>query len=96
MPTKKRRAMISIKETLKNGDKMLTAEQAAEILNIKPKTMTKRFRCGVIDGIKDGKRWLTTLDAIDRSRGVVPPPTGKRPIKSRSAESQKKLRANGL
>lgn len=45
-------------------DEFLTAEQAAERLQLHPKTVRRLFRTGKLPAKKVGSEWRTTADAL--------------------------------
>ena len=51
-------------------EELLTTEQVAEVLHMKPATVARKVNAGEIRGIKIGKRWLVprqTLEEMIRS-----------------------------
>jgi excisionase family DNA binding protein len=51
-------------------EELLTTEQVAEMLHMKPDTVARKVHRGDIPGVKIGRRWLVrkdTLEEITRS-----------------------------
>lgn len=47
---------------------MLTTNQAAEVLDIRPATLRKQIRAGRIKAVKMGRDWFVEPEEVDRYR----------------------------
>lgn len=58
---------------------LITAEQAARLLGVKPVTIRSYVARGILTGQKIGRDWIFTKGAIDHLRDNPPKRTGRPP-----------------
>ena len=78
-------------------DTMLTVEEVAAILKVKPLTVRQMFREKRLRGFKMGKSWRTTLpileeDVLCMSRGTTPPPLKQEGAETAAAPAKRRGR----